>query len=84
MALTHCVITCEDRTYLRGASMFKVLKKKGEYTMKKTLVIANVMLISSYVFGMNPYDTSNNMDEQNLTSVSNGISDGHVQVVNNR
>ena len=61
--------------------MFKVLKKKGEYTMKKTLVIANVMLISSYVFGMNSYDTSNNMDEQNLTSVSNGISDGHIQVI---
>ena len=76
-----CVSICEGQTYLRGASVFTVLKEKGKYTMKKNLVIANIVLMSSYVFGMNPYGTSNNMDEQNLTSVSNRISNDHVQVI---
>ena len=38
---------------LRGASMSNVLKLKGEYTMKKALIIANMLFASAAVWGMN-------------------------------
>lgn len=38
--------------YLHSAGAFKVLKKNGECTMKKALIIANILFASATVWGM--------------------------------
>ena len=51
----------EAWVYSHRVSMFKMLKVKGEYTMKKALIIANMLFASATVFGMQQRDDDSSM-----------------------